>query len=285
MLSYQHAYHAGGPADLHKHAAFAFVLAHLASKDKPFVIVDLHAGHGLYDLTSAEAGKTQEYAGGIGRLWPLAAANPPAAAQPFAACVTSFNPEGLRIYPGSPAIARAFLRHSDALILNELHPAALADLRRWAGPDQRIAIHKRDSQEALLALVPPTIRRGVVLLDPSYEMKDEYASLPGKIAAAVRKWREGCYLVWYPVLAEGRHEALITGLQDQVDGSLVRCELTLRPGRGKAATGLLGTGLVVINPPWQFDKKMTEIGNWLAERLTSSGRHDVRWLKGSPSAP
>ena len=185
MLSYQHAYHAGGPADLHKHAAMCVLMERLAEKPKPFAVVDLYAGHGVYGLGTDEAQKTKEFEGGIGRLWPKRGEVAPQAISALFGAIAPLNPEGRLIYyPGSPAIARAFMREGDLLILNELHPGAHTDLKRWARQDDRITLHKRDGLEALVGLMPPPVRRGLVVIDPSYEIKTEYAALPQALRKA-----------------------------------------------------------------------------------------------------
>ena len=285
MLSYQHAYHAGGPADLHKHAALCVLLERLAEKTKPFAVVDLYAGHGIYGLGTEEAQKTREFEGGIGRLWPTRArAAPPAIAALFGA-MAPLNPEGRLIYyPGSPALARAFMREADRLILNELHPAAHSDLKRWARQDDRITLHKREGLEALVGLMPPPVRRGLVVVDPSYEMKTEYADIPEALRKAQRKWKEGTYLVWYPILADGRHTELVKGLETGLIGGVLACEFHFDGSKSvKDAPGLRGTGVIVVNPPWKFDEAMGEAGEWLAKTLTTSGHHSLRWLQREPS--
>lgn len=280
MLSYQHGYHAGGPADIHKHAALCVLLEKLREKDKPFTVIDLYAGHGVYDLGSTEAQKTHEFSGGIGRLWPIRQNNTPAAVKKLLSVIEALNPDSqLKCYPGSPAIARAALRDEDRLILNELHPSAHADLKTWARRDARISVHKRDGLEALVALTPPPIRRGLVVIDPSYEIKSEYTNVPDAVRKAARKWKEGTYFVWYPILADGRHAELVAGMET-IPGDIFICELTFdRPKAAKDAPGLRGTGLIVVNPLWRFDAAMADAGAWMAKTLTSNGSHTARWLK------
>jgi len=279
MLSYQHAYHAGGAADVHKHVALCLLLAHLAKKDKPFCAVDLYAGEGDYNLAGPAAQKTGEYTSGIARLW---GSETPPSANGYMEALRRMNPDGtLRHYPGSPALARAFMRENDALILNELHSGALPILERWARRDARIAVHKRDGLEAMLGLTPPKIRRGLVLIDPSYEVKSEYSVIPEKLAEAARKWSEGIFMVWYPVLKENRHLVLLDGLKAWIDGDVFVAELTLRSEKREGGgAGLRGTGVAVINPPWQFDTQMAEAGAWLARGM-QQGKHITRWLKRS----
>ncbi len=278
MLSYQHAYHAGNPADVHKHVALALLLAHLARKDKPFAVVDLYAGEGDYDLSQFAPQKTGEYRHGIEPV--LAAPRPPPALAPYLAAVRELNPDGeIKHYPGSPAWARAHLRADDRLILNELHPTAYANLGRWARKDERISVHQRDSLEALPALVPPTPRRGLVLIDPPYELKGEYTAVAEKLVEAHGKWREGIYVLWYAILNEGRHRGLLDILTAGIEAPILADEISFTlPKRGDGVSGLLGSGLVVINPPFQFDALMKEAGDWLA-RAFKDGRHSSRWLK------
>ena len=278
MLSYQHAYHAGGPADVHKHIALCLLLEHLAKKDKPFSVIDLYAGEGEYDLQHFAAQKTGEYNEGVALVWEAKSAPPPVAG--YMAALRRLNPDGtLRRYPGSPSLARSYLRADDRLILNELHSTAFPNLGRWARKDSRITVHKRDGLEALVALLPPTPRRGFVLIDPSYEVKTEYAAAAEKTAEAVRKWPEGTFLIWYPMLKEGRHTALIDGIKANVESGVLSDELALGPiKRGDGVSGLLGTGLIVINPPWQFDAALAEAGAWLARQL-GRARHTSNWIK------
>jgi len=278
MLSYQHTYHAGGPADVHKHIALCLLLEHLAKKDKAFCVIDLYAGEGDYDLTGFAAQKTQEYKSGVAQIWE--AADAPRGVSEYLKALHRLNPDGtLRRYPGSPSLARLYMRDGDSLILNELHATAFPNLGRWARKDARISVHKRDGLEAMVGLTPPKVRRGMVLIDPSYEVKSEYATVPEKLAEAVKKWREGIYVVWYPVLKEGRHQALIDGIKAQVDAEIFHCELSLSAVKpGEDVPGLRGTGLIVVNPPWKFDAEMTVAGNWLAKTF-GRGKHFARWLK------
>lgn len=272
MLSYQHSYHAGGPADVHKHVALTLLLNHLTAKAKPASVIDLYAGDGVYALTAAAARKTGEYQDGIAKLW--SAPNPPAVLGAYLKTVKHLNPGELSLYPGSPDIARQMLRADDRLILNELHPGSFTALKGWVGHDDRIAVHKRDGLEALLALVPPLVRRGLALIDPSFEMKTDYTEIPVRLASAVEKWREGIFMIWYPVLADARHKPLLTGIAAIGKPSFC-AELTLPkpfPGRG-----LRGTGIVAVNPPWKFDAEMAEAGQAVAKVL--GGKHLTRWLR------
>ena len=277
MLSYRHGFHAGFWADVHKHTALAILLARLRRKPAPFCVVDPFAGDGVYDLSAPAAQKTGEFHDGIARIWQRPDA--PAGLGWYLDNVRAMNPGGrLTVYPGSPALARAALRDDDRLILAELHSTAHANLKRWAKDDARLAVHRRDGYELLGALTPPPARRGLVLVDPSYEVKTEYETLPAALARALARWPQGVYAVWYPVLAEGRHTAMVEALARLDARAVLQDEIapTVRP-----AMGMRASGLVVFNPPWQCDQELAAVGDWLARALwpPAGGRHRLAWLK------
>ncbi len=238
MLSYQHAYHAGGPADIHKHVALAALLAHLTRKPRAISYLESHAGRAVYDLSGPEATKTGEAARGIGRLEP----GEGPFWQALAECRARF---GAGSYPGSPMIARALLRPQDRLHLCELHPAEHAALKA-ALAREGVAVHRRDGHEGLPALCPPVPRRGLALIDPSYEVKSEYAQATRTALAVLAKWPEGVVMVWYPLLPEGRHAALAGPLEAARLPGALRHEAILRdpPERG-----MTGSGLIFLNLP------------------------------------
>lgn len=236
MLSYQHAYHAGSPADLHKHSALAELLARLTVKPRGIAYAETHAGRGLYRLDGPEALRTGEAAEGVGRA-------EPAAGGPFGRALAATRAaHGPAAYPGSPLIARHLLRPQDSLTLMELHPAEHAALRAaLAGPG--VAVHRRDGLSGLLALAPLTPRRGLVLVDPSYEVKAEYAAVAGFARRLLAKWPEAVALIWYPLLPAGRHGELLAGLSAL---PVLRDEVAFaRP----PARGMTGSGLALVNAP------------------------------------
>ncbi|MBP7240779.1 23S rRNA (adenine(2030)-N(6))-methyltransferase RlmJ [Amaricoccus sp.] len=237
MLSYQHAYHAGGPADVHKHAALAAMLALLTRKGRGISYAETHAGRGLYDLDGPEAARTGEAAAGIGQ----AEADP---ASPYGEALAMVRAEfGPRFYPGSPVIAWAFLRPQDRMTLMELHPAEHAALHEtMAGSGA--SIHHREGFERLLALAPLSPRRGLVLVDPSYEVKTEYADAARFALRLAAKWPQAAIMIWYPVLPAGRHAELLAGIAPL--RPLVN-EVTFRhpPSRG-----MTGSGLAIANGPY-----------------------------------
>jgi 23S rRNA (adenine2030-N6)-methyltransferase len=245
MLSYQHAYHAGNAADLHKHVALATLLALLTSKPRGISYLESHAGRGVYDLAAAEARKTGEAARGIAVL--------PEGKGPFwDALAWCRARHGATAYPGSPMIARALTRPQDRLHLCELHPAEHAGLKATLA-GEGVAIHRRDGHEGLPALCPPTPRRGVALIDPSYEVKDEYALTARTALATLRKWPEGVVTIWYPILPGARHAALASPLERAALPGWLRHEVTFRhrPDRG-----MTGSGLIFLNLPHGAEKAL-----------------------------
>lgn len=283
MLSYQHRYHAGGPSDVHKHSVLWLVLRHLAAKAKPFCVLDLHAGEAVYDLSGPDASKTAEHVHGVAKIWQDRSV--PADLAGYLGVLREANGDGeLRRYPGSPAIILAALRSDDRLIVNELHPAAAAGLSRWAQGDRRIACHRRDALEAMGALLPPRPRRGLVLSDPSYEDKGDYEATAASLLKGAHKWPQGIFLLWYPILPERPHQALLSALIDRLALPALISELQFAgPGLADAPhRGLRGSGLVVINPPWQFDTALANVGRWLVRVLGEGPRagHELRWLRG-----
>lgn len=250
MLSYQHGYHAGNLADLHKHAALAILLAALTAKPKPLTYLESHAGRGLYDLASVEARKTGEAREGVEAALARAALPDD---HPWVAAIRAVRTvHGPSAYPGSPAIARALLRPGDRMHLMELHPQEHAALRRgFRGAD--VHVHRRDGHEGLTALVPPIPRRGLALIDPSYEVKAEYEAAAKLLATVHRKWPEGVLLLWYPVLDAGLHEVLRRAVAAAGIPKLWQEEVRF------AGTGLRmrGSGLVCVNPPYGAEAALT----------------------------
>ena len=262
-MNYRHAFHAGNHGDCLKHALLVALIEALRRKDAPFAIADLHAGRGTYDLTSDAATRTGEWRAGIGRLLD----DPPPALADYVALVRR-----LGLYPGSPAIARAALRPQDRLVLNEKHPEEHAALAAWAEGDPRIAVRCGDAY-ALRGLVPPAgMKRGLVLFDPPYETPDEHA----RVAAAMRAAHDAAptfiLAVWYPV----KHLAPVRALRDAVRDLPRRVDaaLYLRPPLDPAR--LNGSGLLVVNAPWQYDARARAILEALRARLADdpgSGIH------------
>jgi len=249
MLSYQHIYHAGNMADVHKHALLAWALEYLTQKPKPLTYLESHAGRGLYELDSDAARKTGEAAMGIGRLEPRL---PPD--HPYRRVLDAVRRDhGPTCYPGSPLIAAHLLRDDDRIHLADLHPQEHAALRRSV-PGANI--HKRDGLEMAGALCPPEPRRGLLLIDPSYEQPAEYDALPAAIARIARKWPVGIVMLWYPLLSGPAHRAMLSQLMADHDGGF-RHEVRFPPARDRHR--MVGSGLFVINPPWGMEDAASRV--------------------------
>ncbi|NHB75233.1 23S rRNA (adenine(2030)-N(6))-methyltransferase RlmJ [Rhodobacter calidifons] len=261
MLSYQHLYHAGNLADVHKHAALAWALDYLTRKDKPLTYIETHAGRGLYDLSADEAVKTGEAAAGIARAEPLF---PPD--HPYRLRLDEARAQyGARVYPGSPLIAALGLRETDTLHLAELHPQEHAALAA-AARDWGAHVHRKDGFELALALTPPTPRRGLMLIDPSYEVKADYAAIPQHMAQIHRKWNVGVLILWYPILKGGAHGPMLRALETAFPDGL-RHELRFPPAR--AGHRMEGSGLFTVNPPYGLAGELAAIATRFA-RLSNS---------------
>lgn len=264
MLSYQHAYHAGGPGDVHKHAALAWALGYLVRKDKPLSYIETHAGRGLYRLDGPEAAKTGEAAAGIA----VAGARGWFDAQhPYARALAGLRAaEGQTAYPGSPLIAAALLRPGDRMHLAELHPAERAGLEAALGalpvPHPRWRVAAGDGLAMARALVPPEPRRGLLLVDPSYEVKAEYAALPRFLAAVHRRWGVGVLMLWYPLLAGDPHGPMLAALAAALPAGL-RHEVRFPPAR--PGHRMTGSGLFVVNPPWGLEAELARLAGLFAQ--------------------
>lgn len=275
MLSYLHGFHAGNFADVHKHLIYCLVLDYLLKKDKPLAVIDVYAGAGFYDLQDARAKKTAEAEAGIMAIpdsgWPDAAA--PYREVVRRAAAHHWPP---RFYPGSPQIAADLTRSKDRLVFNELHPREYEALKaRFAG-DPRVHVHHREALEALVALVPPPEKRGLVLIDPSYEVKDEYRTVPEALARAELKWPTGVFLLWYPLLAGGAHHPFVQAVERQTTSPLLQTELCVRP----PGAGMYGSGMLILNPPWTLTRSLESLRGWLGQLQGPGGVLRVREVRG-----
>jgi len=255
MLSYRHGYHAGNHADVLKHLVLMGLLEKLSAKDKPFTCIDSHGGGGLYDLFNEHAQTNREHESGIQRLWEATVSDPLLAA--YVQRVAASNTKGkLRFYPGSPVLIQAALRAHDRLHVLELHPAEIESLHHYLGHDRRVSLHHRDSFEGLLALTPPEPRRGMALIDPSYEQKKDYQKVHATLVKLHRRWPVGVLALWYPLLARQRDHSdwLIAALGREALPDMLLLELTVQ--EQAADFGMHGSGMLLINTPWQFQEQM-----------------------------
>lgn len=253
MLSYQHGYHAGNFADVIKHIALTRLLSYLTQKDKPIFYLETHAGKGTYDLKDRQAEKTGEYKQGIQLIWPDKK-QLPAVFQPYLNVLSELNSKGdLRYYSGSPYLAINALRKEDRAYLCELHPREFEALNQLPHFLKKVHVSNSDGIKSMKALLPPAEKRGLIFIDPSYEVKDEYKEIPAAIKQIFSKFSTGVYCLWYPVVDKKLKEQLLRRMQEIGTSTAVKIEfnLTMAP-----QFGMTGTGLWVINPPYTFAQDM-----------------------------
>ena len=255
-MNYRHAFHVGNFADILKHLVLTLTIERLKQKDKPFRYIDTHAGIGAYDLTSEEARRSPEWEDGIGRIYnQTAPENVAEILAPFFGAIADLNPQGtLKSYPGSPLLAANLMRMQDSLRLTELHPEDSQTLRERFKEDERVKIESRDGYEALAAYLPPPERRGVALIDPPFEDRDELAHMARAAMRAIERWPTGTFIFWRPLkdlentqkFDDGLAGWLLDDMEMQPE-KLLMADLWVReivePGP------LCGAGVVVVNPP------------------------------------
>lgn len=266
MLSYRHAFHAGNHADVLKHFVLVQLLQYFNQKDKPYWIVDTHAGAGVYALEHKYAAKNAEYETGISRLW----VNPdlPPALVDYVNLVRQLNPDGkLRYYPGSPWIAAQVMRADDRLRAFDLHPADAELLQdNFASDKRRVKVEQADGFAALKALLPPPPRRGLVLIDPPYEEKQDYQRVTAALQEAFKRFETGCYAVWYPLLQRPEPEQLVEKLKRLPIKSWLHVNLAIHAPAADGF-GMHGSGMFIINPPWTLKATLAMILPWLKSAL------------------
>ena len=259
MLSYQHIYHAGNIVDCQKHA----VLSALLSQLQGFHYIDTHAGRGLYDLTAPEAQKIREYADGIDKIWTLQ--NWPKEMRAYQHLLEELNPDGVcNFYPGSPLVAYAHAKTDDRLDLYEIHPQELVALDEAMSRYKNVAIHNVNGWEVLTQPIAETTNT-VILIDPSYELKEEYTLMASRVAQVLHSVHQAIILIWYPLLKAGRHMEMLNAFRTQVNAPALKTEIHM--GAVENVDGLYGTGLLLVNPPPGFDTIVSKISAWLTQAL------------------
>jgi 23S rRNA (adenine2030-N6)-methyltransferase len=278
-MNYRHAYHAGNHADVLKHAVLARIVEYLAQKDKGFAVLDAHAGIGLYDLTSIEAGKTGEWQGGIGKIAEPFAENVEAILKPYRASIAHVNTAGeLQFYPGSPEIILHHLRAGDRLLANELHPLDAETLRQSYLGDVRLLVLEVDAVQAIKSSLPFKERRGLVLIDPPYELADETTRVARMLAEGIKRFATGMFMIWYPVTTQAFADGFLDAVEKLGIGNILMAELCVKPTHELG--GLSGSGVLVLNPPFTLEAELRVLLPALAERLgiEGNGRSQVDWL-------
>ena len=256
MLSYRHAFHAGNHADVLKHYVFSLVLAYMNQKPKPYWVIDTHAGAGMYALKSEFAQKNAEFENGIARLF--AAKHLPDSLNDFVKLIKSFNEnKPLNFYPGSPKIAESFLRQDDKLRLFELHPSdCKLLLENFSHKGRQTKIAMQDGFAGISACLPPPTKRGVVLIDPPYELKDDYQRVVDCIKDSLKRFATGTYLVWYPLLQRPETAEMLSQLM-ALNTNWLQVEMTVQ-APSKDGFGMHGSGLFIVNPPYTLPNILDE---------------------------
>lgn len=282
-MNYNHLYHAGNFADVVKHIILIAILEQLQQKEKPYCIIDTHAGQGYYDLFSVEASKNKEYADGVLKV--IATDKPPRLVLRYLHCIhainnrlTAANFSSLRYVPGSPLIAQYFNRPHDRLIACELKTENYQALREALSGHPQASVHHLDGYLGLKAFLPPKERRGFILIDPPYEDPNEFIRLAKNLPLALKRFATGIFGVWFPIKNKQQSQAFYQTLKQNINNSILVVELTIYPDLPQH---LNGCGMIIINPPWQLEQQLSETLPWLWKSLSinDQGAHHLYLLK------
>jgi 23S rRNA (adenine2030-N6)-methyltransferase len=258
-MNYQHQYHAGNFADVCKHLVLAELVHLLRQKEAPFGYLETHAGAGIYDLTDVPAQKTQEFSQGIAKFMQAAEslADLPVVCRYLSAVKKAGYPTH---YPGSPWLMREWMRPVDSLILIEKHPETLQILRACFASNAQVAVHARDAYEGLLALLPLKQGRGLIFIDPAFEAPDEWNPLIAALEKAVLRYRQGIFVIWYPIKAGSSWEKETSRLRQRLPVTVEGLSINLSVLGTEIRQGLIGGGMIVLNPPWRLKE---QVATWL----------------------
>ncbi len=277
MLSYRHSFHAGNFADVLKHIVLIKILEHLRIKDKAFCCIDTHAGAGKYELDSEYAQKNKEFQNGVGALWQLD--NLPGAVADYVRVIKSFNAtDTLNTYPGSPLIIKQLLRQQDHLFAHELHPTEIELLNLAIKNDRRITVQHTDGLKNTLGLLPPKANRGLVLIDPSYEIKSDYETVVEYLFKFYKRFSHGTFALWYPVVDRSRNIQLENAIKSSPLKNVQLYELGLKADTTEH--GMTASGMIVINPPWTLATELQDTLPYLANTLglENAGHYRIETL-------
>ena len=264
MLAYRHAFHAGNHADVLKHCVLQQILLYMNQKNKPYWVIDTHAGAGMYSLASDYANTKSEYLDGVARLWECD--DLPPVLNDYMSLIQLCNNKGdWTLYPGSPEVIRRTIRADDRMRLFELHPTDFEILEENFERDRQAKLFKSDGFASLKALLPPPTRRAVIFMDPPYEIKSDYPKVVDALQEGLSRFAEGVYVVWYPILTRGDHIRMIESLRKLSEKTLNIAMTVQEPD--EKGFGMLGSGLFVINPPWTLKDTMQDIMPYLVEKL------------------
>ena len=283
MFAYRHAFHAGNHADVLKHIALVSSLGLLKKKETPFLVIDTHAGAGLYTLHSPLVRDKAEWSSGIGRLWPSSEWPEPIAH--YMDVVRAFNKSGrLTHYPGSPLITQMLLRDDDRLRAFELHPSDIGPLQAaLRGRPRQLKAERKDGFQQLRALLPPPTRRGLVLIDPPYEMRADYGQVVKALRESLTRFATGVYMIWYPIIARYQVERLLRHLASCPIHEVLHAQLSVRSAL-RDGLGLQGSGVVVVNPPFGLADELAAALPVLAKALGQDKTAGYRLAHGANAA-
>ncbi|MDU3901041.1 MAG: 23S rRNA (adenine(2030)-N(6))-methyltransferase RlmJ [Haemophilus haemolyticus] len=278
MLSPRHSFHAANHADVLRHLVFMLILESLKLKEKGFFYLDTHSGVGRYRLSSNESEKTGEYKEGIERLWDQT--DLPEDVARYVKMIKKLNYGGkeLRYYAGSPLIAAELLRPQDRALLTELHPSDYPILRNNFSDYKNVTVKCDNGFQQVKATLPPKERRGLVLIDPPYELKEDYDLVVKAIEEGYKRFATGTYAIWYPIVLRQQTKRIFKGLEATGIRKILRIELAVRPDSDQR--GMTASGMVVINPPWTLETQMKEILPYLTKTLVPEGTGSwaVEWI-------
>ncbi len=282
-MNYRHGYHAGSFTDIFKHAILVSLIKSLLQKNTAICYLDTHAGAGYYDLFAETAQKSLEFESGIAKIFHEN--NVPTLIHQYLSCVQKMNARfsgsklsSLRYYPGSPSIMRYFLRPQDRMILTELHPQEYQLLRREFAGTKQASVHLLDGYQGLKAFLPPKERRGLILIDPPYERPNELADLALALPMALKRFATGVYAIWYPIKDRVTIDHFHRSLKETIQKPILIAELSIYPEN--SPLHLNGSGMAIINPPWQLDEHILEYLPWMWQHLSvqHQGQYQVSLL-------
>ncbi|HDR0642447.1 23S rRNA (adenine(2030)-N(6))-methyltransferase RlmJ [Pasteurella multocida] len=278
MLSYRHSFHAGNHADVLKHLVLMLIIENLQQKEKGFYYLDTHAGVGRYRLFSEEAEKTAEFEQGIARLWQRDDLPEEVARYIKLIKQVNYGGKALRYYAGSPLIAAKMLRPQDRALLTELHPSDFPLLRNNFKEFDNVTTKRDNGFQQLKATLPPKERRGLVLIDPPYELKEDYDLVVNAIEEGYKRFATGIYAIWYPVVLRQQTKRILKGLEKTGIRKILQIELAVRPDSDQR--GMTASGMIVINPPWTLTQQMQNILPYLTNVLVpeGTGSWTVKWI-------
>lgn len=277
MLSYRHSFHAGNHADVLKHICQMLIIESLQQKEKGFYYLDTHAGIGRYRLSSEHAEKTGEFVDGIGRLWQRD--DLPVEVQRYVNYIKQVNSgsKTLNYYAGSCLLAALMLRPQDRALFTELHPTDFPLLRNNFKANPQIKVKREDGFQQLKATLPPKERRGFVLIDPPYELKQDYELVVKALQEGYKRFATGVYALWYPVVFRQQVKQLIRQLEQTSIRKILQIELAVK--QDNSQRGMTASGMIVINPPWQLADQMRQVLPYLSQVLTQGkGDWTVNWI-------